>query len=170
VAKYTIEMALSILRTVTLGLVMLAVAADAQQPGAAQSSETAVAKVQRLVAGSGYSNRHPNATVWVIAAKGRALGNYDLFVAVSGDIVVIGAVVAKKSQIPLTPAILQELLRCNHDIDYVKVGLDGDGDAFARMEMRAQTLEAQEFKRAIDQVTAATDAVYSRVKPYLLSQ
>ena len=85
-------------------------------------------------------------------------------------LLVIGAVVAKKSQIPLTPAVLQELLRCNHDIDYVKVGLDSDGDAFARIEVRAQTLEAKEFKKDMDQVTAATDAVYSRIKPYLLSQ
>jgi hypothetical protein len=106
----------------------------------------------------------------VIAAKGPAIGNYDVFVAVSGDIVVIGSVVAKKSQIPLTPVVLKELLRCNHDIDYVKVGLDGDGDAFARIEVRAQTLEAKEFKKDMDQVTAATDAVYSRIKPYLLSQ
>jgi hypothetical protein len=163
-------MVLSILRTVALGLVMLAGAADAQQPVAPRSTESSVAKVQRLISGSGYANRHPNATVWVIAATGPSIGKYDVFVAVSGDIVVIGAVVAKKSRIPQTPAVLQELLRCNHDIDYVKVGLDGDGDAFARIEVRAQTLEAKEFKQDMDQVTAATDAVYSRIKPYLLSQ
>jgi hypothetical protein len=70
-------------------------------------------------------------------------------------------------QIPLTPAVLQTLLRSNHDMDFVKVGLDGDGDAFVRIEISSRLLDAQEFKKIMDQVTAATDAVYTRIKPYL---
>jgi hypothetical protein len=132
-------------RMATLCLTVLAGAAVAQQPAAAQG-ESATAKVQQLVQGSGYSNRHPKPTAWILAAKGPAIGNHEVFVAVSGDIVVIGAVAAKKAQMPMTPAFLQTLLRSNHDMDFVKVGLDGDGDAFD---------------------PAATDAVYTRIKPYL---
>ena len=161
--RCTIEMAPSIGRTAALVLVMLAGAAIAQPP-----RESAEAKVQRLIAGSGYSNQHPNAKAWVIPAKGPAIGNYQVFVAVAGDIVVVGAVVAKKSQIPLTPAVLQELLKCNHDLDYVKIGLDTDGDAFVRIEISSRILDAQEFKKIVDQVTAATDAVYTRIKPFLM--
>jgi Putative bacterial sensory transduction regulator len=153
-------------RMAILSLTILAGAAVTQQPAAAQG-ESAAAKVQRLVQTSGYSNRHPKPTAWIIAAKGPAIGNYEVFVAVSGDIVVIGAVAAKKSQIPLTPPVLQTLLRSNHDMDFVKVGLDGDGDAFVRIEISSRLLDAQEFKKIMDQVTAATDAVYTRIKPYL---
>jgi hypothetical protein len=151
----------SIRRPIALVLVMWAGAA-------AQPRESAEAKVARLVAGSGYANQHPNAKAWVIPAKGPAIGDYRVFVAVSGDIVVIGAVVAQKRQIPLTPAVLQELLKCNHDVDYAKIGLDSDGDAFVRIEISSRILDAQEFKKIMDQVTAATDAVYSRIKPFLL--
>ena len=140
---------------------MLAGAA-AQQP-----SESGAAKVQRLIAGSGFTSQHPNGTSWVIPATGPAIGSYKLFVAVSGDIVVIGAVVAQKRQIPQTPAVLQELLKCNHDMDYVKIGLDSDGDAFARIEINSRFLDAEEFRKIMKQVTAATDAVYSRIKPFL---
>jgi hypothetical protein len=153
-------MVLSIPRTVAVGLAMLAGAA-------AQSPESAEAKVQRLVAGSGFTNQHPNARNWVIPATGPAIGAYKVFVAVAGDIVVIGAVVAHKSQIPLTPAALQELLKCNHDFDYVKIGLDNDGDAFVRIEINSRILDAEEFGKIMKQVTAATDAVYSRIKPFL---
>ena len=160
-ASYTNEMVLTIQRTVALGWAMLAGVA-------AQPRETAEAKVQRLVAGSGYSNQHPNSKAWVIPATGPAIGDYKVFVAVSGDIVVIGAVVAQKRQIPLTPAVLVELLKCNHDVDYAKIGLDSDGDAFVRVEIGSRILDAQEFKKIMEQVTAATDAVYKRIKPFLL--
>jgi hypothetical protein len=135
---------------------------------AAQSQQSPEAKVQRLVAGSGYANQHPSAKAWVIPATGPAIGDYKVFVAVSGDIVVIGAAVAQKRQIPLTPAVLQELLKCNHDVDYAKIELDNDGDAFVRVEIGSRILDAQEFKKIMEQVTAATDAVYSRIKPFLL--
>jgi hypothetical protein len=132
------------------------------QPG--QSTE---AKVQRLIDGSEFSNSHPKPGAWIIPAKGPAIGSYELFVAVSGDIVVIGAVAAKKAQMPMTPAFLQTLLRSNHDMDFVKIGLDNDGDAFVRTEISARILDAREFKKMIDQATAATDALYTRIKSYL---
>ena len=151
----------SIPRMVAVGLSMLA-AATAQQP-----RESGEAKVQRLIAGSGSNYQHPNATTWVIPASGPTIGTYKVFVAVSGDIVVIGAVVAQKRQIPLTPAVLQELLKCNHDVDYAKIGLDNDGDAFLRVEINSRILDAEEFRKIMKQVTAGTDLVYSRIKPFL---
>ena len=133
----------------------------------AQPAEAPAAKVQRLVEGSGFANKHPKPNVWVIPAKGPAKGDYDLFVAVSDNIVVIGSVVAKKAQMPAAPEFYQTLLRSNHDMDYVKVGLDGDGDAFARAEINARFLDAAELKMLINQTTAATDEVYTRIKQFL---
>ena len=133
----------------------------------AQPAETPAEKVQRLVEGSGFSNKHPKPNVWVIPAKGPAKGDYDLFVAVSDNIVVIGAVVVHKAEMPAAPEFYQTLLRANHNMDYVKVGLDGDGDAFARAEINARFLDAAELKMLINQTTAATDEVYMRIKPFL---
>ena len=133
----------------------------------AQTGGTPIAKVQQIVAGSGYKFEHPKAGAWIIPAKGPAKGDYQVFVAVSGDIVVIGAVVAQKAQMPATAAFDQILLHANHDMDYVKIGLDGDGDAFVRVEIGARILDAVEFKKIMDQVTAATDALYTRIKSYL---
>ena len=143
--------------TVACGLLSL----HAQAPG------TPIAKVQQIVASSGYNFQHPKPGAWIIPAKGPSKGDYELFVAVSGDIVVIGAVVAQKAQMPATAAFYQTLLRSNHDMDYVKIGLDSDGDAFCRVEINSRILDAVEFQKIIDQVTAATDALYTRIKPYL---
>ena len=41
------------------------------------------------------------------------------------------------------------------------------GDAFVRTEISARILGAREFKKIIDQVTAATDALHTRIKSYL---
>ena len=153
-------MAQTISRNVALSLLLLAGTAIAQP----QSTES---KVDRLVRGSGFTSRHPKAGAWILDAKGQNIGSYELFVAVSGDIVVAGAVVAKKSQLPLNPALFQTMLRSNHDMDFVKIGLDGDGDAFVRIEISGRILDAVEFKKIIDQVVAATDAEYLRIKPYL---
>jgi len=67
----------------------------------------------------------------------------------------------------LSPAAMLELLKRNHDVDYAKIGLDNDGDAFLRVEINARSLDAEEFGKIIKQVTAGTDAVYSRIKPFL---
>ena len=133
----------------------------------AQPAESPAEKVQRLVEGSGFSNKHPKPNVWVIPAKGPAKGDFDLFVAVSDNIVVIGAVIAKKAEMPAAPEFYQTLLRANHNMDYVKVGLDGDGDAFARAEINNRFLDAAELKMLINQTTAATDEVYNRIKQFL---
>src|SRR5260370_42250437 len=95
-------------RTLILSLSVIAAVA-------AQPQQSAEAKVQRLVTGSGYANQHPSAKAWVIPAKGPAIGDYKVFVAVSGDIVGVGAGVAQKRQVSLHPRRLRALLQRNHE-------------------------------------------------------
>jgi hypothetical protein len=59
------------------------------------------------------------------------------------------------------------LLRLNAEIDYVKVGMDDDGDAFVRIDLNARGLDQQEMKDNIEQLAAAADVVYAAIKPYL---
>src|SRR5258708_25746825 len=94
-------------RTLILSLSMIGA-------GAAQPQQSAEAKVQRLVTGSGYANQHPSAKAWVIPAKGPAIGDYKVFVAVSGDIVVVCAGGAPKRHIPLPPPLFPALLQSKH--------------------------------------------------------
>ena len=130
-------------------------------------SESNLAKVKLLVESSEYSTKQITPSVWKMAFSGKAIGRFDMLVAVSSDIVVLGVVAAKKSQMPMTPALLQTMLRCNDDFDLVKVGLDGDGDAFVRADFDIRVLDRVEFKRIIDQVSGAADKVYTRMQPYL---
>src|SRR5260370_36135832 len=86
----------------TLILSLSVIAAVAAQPH--QSPE---AKVQRLVAGSGDANQHPSAKAWLIPATGPAIGDYKVFVAVSGGIRGIGPILVQKRPHPLTLIALQ---------------------------------------------------------------
>lgn len=58
------------------------------------------------------------------------------------------------------------LLNANYDFDYVKVGIDNDGDLFVRADLPPDT-DAAHFKSIIEQVAAATDVLYGRIQPLL---
>ena len=133
----------------------------------AQGPETARQQMERLIDGSAYLSVHPTPSGWIIPTDGPGKGAYDIYVAVSGDVAVIGAVVAQKQQMQPMPALYQALLRCNHDFDYVKIGLDADGDAFVRMDIAIRRLDAEGLKNAIGRIRASTDSVFLRIKPYL---
>ena len=38
-------------------------------------------------------------------------------------------------------------MRLSNDLDYVKIGIDNDGDLFVRAELRVRMLDAAEFKK-----------------------
>jgi hypothetical protein len=55
------------------------------------------------------------------------------------------------------------LLSANHEYDYVKVGLDKDGDMFVRIDDWIPTVNARHLKETINQVANASEEVYVKV-------
>jgi hypothetical protein len=112
-----------------------------------------------------------NETTWTLDFSGKQIPKFKVVVSAtdkegSGIITVIANPVAK-DQLPrdrakLTAAIMQ----ANNDFDYVKIGYDKDGDIFVRADI-PPSADLASFKTIVEQVAAASDALYGRVKSLL---
>ena len=60
-----------------------------------------------------------------------------------------------------------KLLKLNGELDRVKIGIDGEGDTFVRIDLSVRRMDEEEMKENIEQVAAATDVVYAAIKPYV---
>jgi hypothetical protein len=136
-------------------------AALAQSPGE---------KLEALIKTSGYTSSKVSDNVWTIDFTGKQLPKFKVILSASGKdkdgIVVIFANPAEKSRLPSTANFMLLLLKANHDFDYVKVGIDGDGDVFVRADI-PDSVDGGYFKNIVEQVAAATDQLYGRIKPLL---
>lgn len=133
-------------------------------------AESPAAKLESLIKASGYTSTKVNDSVWTIDFNGKQLPRFKVVLSASAKekegIFVIFANPADKAKLPSTPSFLSMLLRANHDFDYVKVGIDGDGDAFVRADI-PDSADGSYFKSVVEQVAAATDQLYGRMKPML---
>jgi hypothetical protein len=137
---------------------------------AAALAQSSAAKLEALVKNSGYTSSKVSDNVWTIDFAGKQLLKYKVILSASSKdnngIVVIFANPVEKSRLPSTANLMTLLLKANHDFDYVKVGIDNDGDVFVRADI-PDGVEGGYFKSIVDQVAAATDQLYGRMKPLL---
>ncbi len=152
---------LAVLLTVTISSPF----ALAQQPPA--TPQGASVKVLRLLAGSGYQYKQFNPTVWAIDFEGKAIGSFKVILTTREHLVVVFTVIAKKAEVPLTPELMQTLLRANSSFDRVKIGFDDDGDLIVRTDLSARILDLQELKDNVEQVAAAVNELYETIAPML---
>ena len=141
----------------------LAGTSNAQQKSAAGTQQTA-AKVDRFIHELGLNNKKYSEEVWLVEAKGK---DFPVLVAASGEVVVIGVILAKKDTIPMSKEFLYKVAKLNHEYDFVKMGLDNEDDLFARAERKVAAMTAMDFKEVFDQVVAATSNAVTQLKPFL---
>ena len=137
---------------------------------AAQQAATAGAtKVNELLTQSGYDVTRPSENVWLIPFKGDSLKDFKVILSTSGDgnLLVVFVVIAEKKEIKASADLWLRMLRFNDELDRVKVGIDGDSDAFVRIDLSTRTLDLDELKANIHQVAAAADEVHAAMEPYL---
>ncbi len=82
-----------------------------------------------------------------------------LLVGASGETVVIGTVVRTNPKLDLSADLARKLLQLNHEIQWIKIGIDHDGDLFVREEFHADRLTADDFRNAIIDVANASKEV-----------
>ena len=136
---------------------------QAQQKSVPGTSQTAV-KVERLLKEAGLNNKKYSEGVWLAEAQGK---DFPVLVVASGDVVVIGVIVAKKDSMPMSKEFLYKVAKLNHEYDFVKIGLDNEDDLFARSERKVAGMTAGDFKESFDQVVIATSNVVVQLKPFL---
>jgi hypothetical protein len=133
-----------------------------------QTAQTS-AKVDQWLKQSGLTYKKASDTVWVVKSKGNALGDFETFVATNENVVVIGVVMARQKNLKMTQESLLKILKLNHDNDFVKIGIDEENDLFVRLERKVRTLDLEEFKACYAEVIAASDNVYTEIKPFLIA-
>ena len=137
---------------------------------AAVLAQSPAEKLEALIKTSGYTSSKVSDNVWTIDFTGKQLPKFKVILSASGKdkdgIVVIFANPAEKSRLPATANFMMVLLKANHDFDYVKIGIDGDGDVFVRADI-SDGVDGGYFKNVVEQVAAATDQLYGRIKPLL---
>ena len=87
-----------------------------------------------------------------------------LLLAQEGDMGVVGAVVQSKAKLHLTADLLQKLMKMNNSLDYVKVGIDDDGDLFVRSELQIESVTGDEFSAVVKKVVEASTKTYDALK------
>lgn len=78
--------------------------------------------------------------------------------------VIVGTVVRQKATLDTSAATLLKLMRLNGSMDYIKLGIDNEGDLFVRVEMRERLVDAIELKAAMLNVISASAKVYEATK------
>jgi hypothetical protein len=125
-------------------------------------------KMVRLLTASAYTFKTHNSNVWSIVFDKDSLKDFKVIISTDNkDLVVMFVIIAKKAQLNLTPEFMQALLRSNHDLDYVKVGTDNDGDLFVRADSTCRLLDADEFKGLVTQVASSANDVHKSVKGWI---
>src|ERR1700687_3536941 len=123
-------------------------------------------KLEALIKTSGYTSSKVSDNVWTIDFTGKQLPKFKVILSASGKdkdgIVVIFANPAEKSRLPSTANFMLLLFKATHDFDYVKVGIDGDGDVFVRADI-PDSVDGAYFKNIVEQVAAGADPRYGRL-------
>jgi hypothetical protein len=91
-----------------------------------------------------------------------------ILLAVEEDLMVMGVVVAKQGDYRVTAESMSDMLKLAHQLDFIKVGIDDDGDLFVRMERRGKTLEQKEFFDFVETVASASVKAGKQIGPYMI--
>jgi hypothetical protein len=143
-------------------------------PLQSQAQSTAASKLETLIKDSGYksaSQVKDKEGVWTLDFSGKQIARFKVVVTATekegGGIITAVANPIAKDQLPrnrtnLTAAVL----KANTDFDYVKVGFDNEGDIFVRADI-PPGVDLASFKAVVEQVAAAADDFYGKVKSQL---
>ncbi len=139
---------------------------------AAPAQKSAAAKITRFLEQFGGPYTKASEAVWVVPFKGKALSEFNVYIATSPDssLLVMSVTIAKKKNLKLSQPLLYRLLKYNNAADYVKVGFDDDEDLIMRADLNAKTADFQSFKEVLEQLGAASDEVYGQIKPSLIAK
>ena len=157
------------MRNVFTRLLLTAILSCACLGAVADDSSDAndAARINSLLQRSGYNFTAKTDTVWTVDYHGKALGSFKVILATQNGLLVTFVIVAHHDDILMDQDLAMTMLKLNHNLDRVKVGIDDDGDAFVRADENVRVLDQTEFKDCIEQVAASADETYAAMKPYL---
>lgn len=123
---------------------------------AAGSAPSALKVIELLEAtGMNYEKRSP--TSWMVRYEGTGGADIPVVLAQADSILVLVAIAAAGSEIRQSTDLFRDLLTFNIDADYIKAGIDDDGDYQIRADVKLVTLTADLLKELMDQVATGVN-------------
>jgi hypothetical protein len=155
-------------RSVTLILVGLFGGSVLAQEAVAQGD---AARVEELLSATKYSFKRLEGSkqpVWTIKRKSENLKEFEVILTVKNGLLTTFITVALKDNIRRTPELCERMVKFNYAWDSVKIGFDGDEDAYVRMDSRLRVVDTQEFTHVIEQVSTTAEALHKELQPFLI--
>ena len=126
---------------------------------AAQSESTpqgSIRIVQLLEeTGLNYEKRTP--TTWMVRFKADGGDDIPVVLAQADTILVLVAIAATGAETRESVELYRELLKFNLDADYIKAGLDDDGDFQIRSDVKLASLTGPMLKEFLDQLATGVN-------------
>ena len=144
-------------------LIFLAAALMVLSTALTSQGQTGAARIDGFIKHTGYEFTHPAPGGWGIKRPSGLV-----IIAITDDDVIIGMVVAQKAKFALTAESAGEMLRLADRLDYIKVGLDDDGDLFVRAEIKFETMTQADFDDVLKRVIKGADDATAKIRPYLI--
>jgi hypothetical protein len=116
---------------------------------------------------AGYQYEQLNDRVWKFLFTGRHMKEIDVLAVWQGHLFILGVIMASRQYLKESTPLLEHLLLLNNNLDRVKIGYNSEHMLFVRVDLSLRMMDAQEFKEALDQVSAAADYIFSIIQPYI---
>ncbi len=154
-----------------IGLLLLSQPLAAAQ-GSAQDkvSPETIARVVKLLEGSGYRYTKAAEEVWSIDFKGEQRSSIRVLIIAYEQQLHIDGVIALKAEVADDPETLKQLLIMNRSVDNATVLIDGDNDYVARYWFSLKNADVKSFKESVEAIALAADQSYGAIKARLVGQ
>ncbi len=152
------------LRIVGVAVVVLA-SCVCPRPPIVHAAESAIERAQRVLSKTGFSYTKHGASTWTTEFDKKNLGKFRVIVSVRDydAPLVTFVVVAKKANVDKTAELMDKLALANYEYDYVKIGMDNDGDMFVRIDNNLRKVDAEQMKATINQVANVSDELFGKI-------
>ena len=132
----------------------------------AQSNVKSTADLVILLEKSGHKYSKVDDGVWEIMYEGKNMKSIPVRVTMVENVLVTLAKLVDRKDLTLDPALLIKMLELNNDFDYVKLALT-KSMLYVRMDSPLRLLDGEELNHVLEQVSAAADEAYPRIKPFV---
>jgi hypothetical protein len=122
-----------------------------------QSSPQDTIRIVQLLEETGLNYEKRGATTWMVRFKADGGDDIHVVLAQADTILVLLAIAATGAQTNESIELYRELLEFNINADYIKAGIDDDGDFQIRSDVKHASLTGATLKELLDQVATGVN-------------
>ena len=129
----------------------------ARAQGNEGSNTQSTLRIVQLLEDTGFNYEKRTPSSWMVRFKGSGGEDIPVFVAPADAILVLVAIAATGNETKESAELYRELLKFNIDADYIKTGIDDDGDFQIRADVKLASLNGETLKELLDQLATGVN-------------